>query len=165
MLHTKHQAGDEAIPAVGEDEAAILAPVPGRGWPGLLIAELELAPVRALDLGRQQLVSERRGADDVVDRGVPGANDMPGWNSGTRPLDRICRRSEIQFRDDMELGHAAILGMRLLPCLRRRGDDERSCARRLVRVVPDAPTGSVLEPGETVKDRDGRLPSRRSAGR
>jgi hypothetical protein len=119
VLDAQHQAGDEAIPAVRQDEAAILAPVPGRRRPGLLIAELELTPVRALDLGRQQLVSERRGANDVVDRNVSRSDDMPGWNSGTRPLDGICRRSEIRLRDDMKLGHGGILGMRLLPCLRR----------------------------------------------
>jgi hypothetical protein len=48
VLDAQHEASDEPVPPVGEDEAVVTPPV-ARWWrPTLLIAQLKLSAVRAL---------------------------------------------------------------------------------------------------------------------
>ena len=53
VLDTQHEASDEAIPPVGENEAVVAPPVARRWRPSLLIAQLKLSTVRALYLRRR----------------------------------------------------------------------------------------------------------------
>ena len=71
MLDAQHQGSNEAVSAVRQNEAVILAPVPRRGRPGLLILEFKLAAVSTLDLRRKQLVSDRSMTNDIMYRNVP----------------------------------------------------------------------------------------------
>lgn len=95
----------------------IRPPVAGRRRPRLLVVKLELPPVRALDLGGQQLVPVGCVTHDVVDRDVARSHHVTGGDGGAGSLQRGLRCREIEFRDDVEVGHVVIVRMPLLPCL------------------------------------------------
>ena len=76
-LEPEHERRRVPVPAVGQHEAPVAAPVSGRGRPALVVAQLELTPVCALDLRRVQLVPEldsaRRAQGTARGGGLPAA--------------------------------------------------------------------------------------------
>ena len=52
VLHPEHHRCEETRPAVRQNKRAVVAPVPGRRRPSLIVAEFELAAIGPLDRGR-----------------------------------------------------------------------------------------------------------------
>jgi hypothetical protein len=112
VFDAEHERGDVAVSTIGENESCVVAPVPGWWGPALIVAQLKLMAVGALNCGGRELMAESSVHDDLLNVHIPGLDDVPGRHASPSPIGSRNGAPRAGGLQQAEIGHLrAIMGM------------------------------------------------------